>query len=266
MANQEDFKQRKIRELRLSFKVDLLQYEVPIVAFLLIRDDAIAFLLSQFALVYNIWTCSLIKARSAAESIITAFDAVRFPPFPLKRTRESRLFSRFAYIQLINTIDSLKEALAVHRHSGLAEGRADASIPLDIYLEAKGIPLNSPKLRNKLSKYTTIGRRWSELAGPSPFWLALYSDRAETIMCVPILILIFFFNINSQNNSKKIETLGSLATQVRLNCPEVVQILDCLKQNESIARMSGAGLNIYQIEDIITEIKKSRVEGDLDLN
>jgi hypothetical protein len=264
MANQEDLKQRNIRELRLSLKVDLLQYEVPVVARLLIGGDAIALLLTQFALVYNIWTYSLIKATSATDSIIAAFDAVRFPPFPPKRTRESRLFSRFAYIQLINTIDSLKKASAVHRLAGLVESRADASIPLDIYLEGKGIPLNSQKLRNKLSKYTTIGRRWSELAGPSPFWLALYSDQAETIMCV-LLILTFFSNFPSQNNSKKIETLNSLATQVRLNCPEVVQILDCLKRNETIAIMSGVGLSIQQIQDIITQIRNSGTQGEINL-
>jgi hypothetical protein len=44
MAIQETSKQINIRELGLSFKVDLLIHEVPLVTRYLIRDDAISFL------------------------------------------------------------------------------------------------------------------------------------------------------------------------------------------------------------------------------
>ena len=257
MADRENLQEKKIRELGLSLKVDLLIHEIPLVAHYLIRDHAVSVFLNQFTLVYNIWTCSLITGTSITDSIVAAFDAVRFPRFPPQRTRESYLFSRFTYIHLINIVDALKNSVAVHRLPGSIGGRPSASIPLDVYLEAKGLPIDNQKLRNRLSKYTTIGRRWSELAGPSPFWLALYSKHAETIMCVSSLILLFLdLNLHSQNNSKKLETLTSLAAQVQSDCPEVVQVLDCLKYNETLAIMSGESLNIQQIEDIISKTRK----------
>lgn len=180
-------------KVRLSLKIDLTPEQIPTVARSLIRSDAIAFLLTKCALVRDLWAASEIKATSTTDSIVAAFDAVRFPT---KDNGEPRLFLRFAYIQLVKTIDTLINISAAKRYTDKANLDAckrDTSRLLDIYLNAKGIPLTDRKLRDKLSKHITMGRRWFALGGSTLFWLSLYTNRAETTMYVPSFSMYITF-------------------------------------------------------------------------
>jgi hypothetical protein len=63
----------------------------------------------------------------------------------------------------------------------------DEGVYLDVYLAAKGKPLNNAKLRKELSGRKRIGRRLRQLIHPSSLLLAVYSDDAESIVYVLLL-------------------------------------------------------------------------------
>jgi hypothetical protein len=84
-------------------------------------------------------------------------------------------------------IDALVSAVSVERRAGHVHRRSDKdeSIYLDVYLVAKGKPLNDVKLRKELSR-RNIGRRLRQLMHSSPLMLAVYySDDAES-SCPPL--------------------------------------------------------------------------------
>ena len=118
-----------------------------------------------------------------SDAIITTFTTLKLVA---KGTKGARFVSRFAYIQLLITFDTLRYTLAPRR-ARRKIGRGDASAVLDIYLNVKGLALNNQRLRNRSSRQITIRRRWVERAGLLHFWLCLYLEIAETIMYVHLL-------------------------------------------------------------------------------
>ncbi len=57
-------------------------------------------------------------------------------------------------------------------------GCRDASIALDTDMVAQDGPPNQVSDRRLLLERKRVGRRWKQLAGPSPFFLLIYSDAA----------------------------------------------------------------------------------------
>lgn len=95
------------------------------------------------------------------------------------------LLPRLAMAQLYRLIKVLEARIARDRKAGgiaTSSGYGDASIALDIYATAQSQP--SPPSRGGLSHRKRLAKRWSELAGPWPLFVLIYSKEAENIMFV----------------------------------------------------------------------------------
>jgi hypothetical protein len=185
--------------VRPSIKQDLTPAQISLVAQDLIRRDASAFFMDNCQSIYEDWMSTLDRTTSvthgsANRSVIAAFDVL---DSILTSKNRASLPLRFAYVRLIQAIDALNAAATTGRLEGQVRrkgGYNNAGIAIDVYLSAKGKPLDAKELRSNVSEHVRISRRWSELAGPSPLLLSIYSGIAETIMCVPPLSLTCIFS------------------------------------------------------------------------
>jgi len=88
-------------------------------------------------------------------------------------------FAHFRLVQLIdfpkNVIQSKRERGQLHRE----RGRRNVSYALDIYQSAQKHPLTE---KRKLIDRIRLSRRWTVLAGPSPFFLMNYSGIAQAVV------------------------------------------------------------------------------------
>ena len=102
---------------------------------------------------------------SVSESVVAVFDTMH----SLAQSKiRKRLDLRFAYVHLKRVVDALN-------------GVTEASY-IDTYLYSKEHSLDISS--SQLSDYIHRGKRWSMLAGLSPFQLSVYSRLAETIVYV----------------------------------------------------------------------------------
>jgi ribosomal protein S3 len=82
---------------------------------------------------------------------------------------------------------SLKEIIANNRRNVLKNNRRDASVAIDIYVNAQDIMPGSnesdlQELRKNLNKRIDLSNHWADLGGDAPLLLLTYSDKAEGIM------------------------------------------------------------------------------------
>jgi hypothetical protein len=172
---------------RLSVKRDLTAAEIGSTAEILLRDDARSFFLCHSQSISAAWAASALAVRGdgIVPSVVAAFDEVH------RLTRDDRckrLPLRFAHLQLKYALDALHTAATKDRLRGLVQrkpGYSNASLAIDIYLNAKRNHPGEIPSRDRLSEYRRVSTRWPQLAGTSPLQLSVYSDAAETIMCVP---------------------------------------------------------------------------------
>jgi hypothetical protein len=176
--------QASTKKGRLNIKKNLTSEEIGLVASGLVTDDSIPFFLNNYGPIRDIWQSFLsarATARSTRDSVVVAFDLL----YGLLGVGGVGLLQRFAYVQLADAIDALVDAVSLEREAGRVHrerGYRSESVYIDVYLTAKGRPVNDRKLRNELSGRKRIGVRWRQLTYPSPLLLALYSDDAESIM------------------------------------------------------------------------------------
>lgn len=98
------------------------------------------------------------------------------------RSTENRDISRLAYIQLTRMLAALGKKIQDDRRHGLIVGersRRDATLAIDIYLRATG-----RTSRGEVYKPTSLGNRWTAIAGRYPLLLVTFTDVAERIMYV----------------------------------------------------------------------------------
>ncbi|KAK0702694.1 hypothetical protein B0H67DRAFT_468601, partial [Lasiosphaeris hirsuta] len=147
----------------------------------LVRQDAMFFFAvnSQHAQVY--WA-SLSKETNISSNT-NCFDPAIITSFRkldhiITSKESSPIMSRFAYIQLMRLFDTVEEIINSSRQLGLiyrAAGYRNASIALDIYMSVQEGYTNSGYRRRQLLERKRTGRRWRQLAGPSPLFLLVYS-------------------------------------------------------------------------------------------
>jgi hypothetical protein len=80
--------------------------------------------------------------------------------------------------------ESLKPVVRAERENGESHrerGERDISAIIDIYENAQR-PSDRRGLRDVILEHRRIGKRVESLAGPSPLFLLIYSDEAETVM------------------------------------------------------------------------------------
>jgi hypothetical protein len=202
------------------------------------------------------WVSSIqaTTSDSIVEAIVAAFDEVHRLT---KNKKSTRLSLRFSFVLLIHTIDALKAATKERLHC-LAQrkpGYSNASLAIDIYLNAKTNASEGDLSRVELSEYRRIGMRWSQIAGASPLQLSVYSDTAETIMCVPLALCVSsILNRHSNNNSIKPASLQALAAQVQETCPELAYLWTNFTDNRNVACSEA---DVHHIQNLIAQTRKT---------
>ena len=174
---------------------DLAGEEIILVARSLIRDSATIFLTENYPRICEEWA-SLFKATSLAcigsSTNMSAVAQLHVLGTIILSKDTPVLMLRLAYVGLVRVIETLKDEAAADRLAGKVarkRGRRDASVAIDTYLNFKGIASDRRLARIQLSRLTSIGRRLSLLAGPSPLLLCAYSEIADEIVYVPPLLL-----------------------------------------------------------------------------
>ncbi|KAK4032878.1 hypothetical protein C8A01DRAFT_20124 [Parachaetomium inaequale] len=120
---------------------------------------------------------------SSDPCIIVAFQAVD----GVICGRGTYLLRRLAYVQLMRLFISLTAIIKSERENGRLHRNPchrDATVAMDIYMSAQERRSNTRDLRRELQERKRFGRSWSDLAGPSPLFVLVYSDAAEPIVYV----------------------------------------------------------------------------------
>ena len=84
-------------------------------------------------------------------------------------------------MRLSDSLEQIVRSERVHGSSGQS-GRGDASFVIEIYKNAQDTSVDAKKLLALIRERRRIGRQWQRLAGPSPLFLLVYSNYAETIV------------------------------------------------------------------------------------
>ena len=178
---------RKSRGLRVSSKKNLTPAEIPVVADLLVSNDAISYFLHNRHLIYKSWMPFFalqpaVYNSSIETSVMAAVDTVLDV---LKGNRACRLLSRFAYIQLVWLINAYKTAATTDRveHKVPRDpGHGDTTIAIDMYLQKKREVSGETLTRGDISALCRTGRRWIVLAGRAPVSVFVFPRIADTIV------------------------------------------------------------------------------------
>ncbi|KAH8910544.1 hypothetical protein BR93DRAFT_964417 [Coniochaeta sp. PMI_546] len=121
------------------------------------------------------------NTASSDPSIVGAFKAV---DSVICGRRASSLLRRLAYVQLMRLFGSLEAIIEAERQKGRhhAVGHGNASVAVDIYIGAQE-SATGLKLRNGIVKQRRrAAKRGLAMSGPSPLFLLLYSDAAESLL------------------------------------------------------------------------------------
>jgi hypothetical protein len=236
----------RTKKSRLKIKKDLIPEKTDSVTSSLITDESIFFFLNNYDYICNVWVYFLsarATVQSAVDAVIAAFDVL----YCVISVRDARLLLRFAYVQLAKAIDFLVNTVSIEQCTGYVRlGYKDESVYINVYLAAKGKPLNDKKLRDELLGYKRISVRLRQLASLSPFLLAVYSDDAELIMCVLLSTSITKLTEHSQNTLISLPTLVSLVVKVGQLYPGLVRLLCNLAQEGERAIRSSARPNVVR--------------------
>src|SRR6266566_1778027 len=94
------------------------------------------------------------------------------------------LLRRLAFVQHKRISDLLQEIVRSERENGTGRGTGigDASVVMDIYKTAQENRLHPSKLNNAIDERRRTSRHWEMFAGPSPLFLLIYSEVAETVV------------------------------------------------------------------------------------
>jgi hypothetical protein len=187
---------------RIRIRQNLSKTEINVIAPALIRHDIRVFLPQNYEFLVEKWTeidRKISFENDPNKSVIAAFDLLYIIIEEKKQKKNTKdkenfvLTLRFAYIQLIRTVDICIKTTKINRSSNLIYrkiGYSDASFPFDIYLQSKRIVFDAKKRRNQLKEHIRIGRRLSVLTKSLPLFLCAYSNVADKIMYVLHFILI----------------------------------------------------------------------------
>ncbi|KAI0804238.1 hypothetical protein GGR55DRAFT_324178 [Xylaria sp. FL0064] len=154
----------------------------------LIGSDPIHFFAKNCKETISPWVAILRRTTPPAD--ITSSDprfvaAFRFlDTYLCSGGQGTSMLRRLAYFQHLRLSDSLEAIIKTERANGVPRksGYRDISIVMDIYERAQVSRIDTGALRRTLYERRRTSRGWTTLAGPSPLFLLVYSDVAETII------------------------------------------------------------------------------------
>ncbi len=170
------------------------------------------------------------------------------------------LLRRLAYIRLMQIFSSLETIIKSERESGQVNRlpcyRA-SSVAMDLYINTQERCSSQEKLRCELKERKRSGRTWSDLAGPSPLLVLLYSEAAEPIGYAnfPRPCMMYALIVRSKDFKKSDRaTMNMVAAGIHKDCPVkmVVAATDLMAKVDS-AISSGESLDLCQIAYRIKE-------------
>ena len=186
-------------------------------------------------------------------SVVVALDMVREL---LKSNRLCRLRLRFACVLLTWSIDAFKAVAATDRAErkvSRSVGQRDATVAINLYLEAKQKVSGEKLERSEVLRYCRAGRRWAELAGRSPLSVFIFPQIADTIVYVPFPPpLVETHGLERQNNSIRDSTLRTLAARIERNHPELIRSLTEVGEYAGLTS-SHTVCAISRLEDVATK-------------
>lgn len=153
----------------------------------LVRRDAIECFANNCKKIWEDWTSLLRKTTlppnvaSSDTRVIAAFRAV---DSVISRKKSICVLRWLAYVRLMALFDSLKLVVRAKGENGEAHrkrGDRDISAVIDIYKNAQR-PSDRRGLRDMILEHRRTGKRVKSLAGPSPLFLLIYSDKAKTVI------------------------------------------------------------------------------------
>jgi hypothetical protein len=242
----------------LSDKKNLAPADIPMVADLLINPDAISYFLCHCRLIYEkLMPFSAQQSQGSDNniktSVVVALDMVREL---LKSNRLCRLRLRFACVLLTWSIDAFKAVAATDRAErkvSRSVGQRDATVAINLYLEAKQRVSGEKLERSEVLRYCRIGRRWAELAGRSPLLVFIFPQIADTIVYVPFHApLVETHGLERQNNSIRDSTLRALVAWIEQNHPELIRSLTEVGEYAGLTS-SHTVCAISRLEDVVTK-------------
>lgn len=149
----------------------------------LVRYDAISFLDANLEIVLDDWITFL--AHTTLPSTIASSDPYVITVFRVLDGAidgSESIRSRLAHTQLIRVFKSLEDIIARERKGRRipgARGKGNATLAINIYESAQEQRSIS---RRRLVKRKQIARWWTTFAGPSPFFLIVYTEAAERVV------------------------------------------------------------------------------------
>lgn len=151
----------------------------------IVRPDAMAFFrdnrkesMKEWLLLVQMTTFP----RTIASSDPRLLEAFTTLDRAIAGSQVSHTLARFAHFRLVQLFDFLKNVVNSEREKGQLRGergRGNASYALDVYQSAQEHPLSG---KRKLIDRMRLSRRWTALAGPSPFFLMIYSGTAQAVV------------------------------------------------------------------------------------
>ncbi|KAH8889961.1 hypothetical protein GQ53DRAFT_622155, partial [Thozetella sp. PMI_491] len=149
----------------------------------LVRYDAITFLDANLEIILDDWITFL--ARVTLPSTISSSDPYIITVFQVLDGAidgSESIRSRLAQTQLIRVFKSLEDIIGRERKGRQflgARGKGNATVAINIYARAQEQRNIS---RRGLVKRKQIARWWTTFAGPSPFFLIVYTEAAERLV------------------------------------------------------------------------------------
>ena len=170
--------EKRLRTKRTKEKLARLLNNIP----KLVRQNPMALFVAHLENVLEDWITILVKTR--LPSGITSSDpfvTTAFQMLDSTMNENDAMRSRFANIQLLCTFKSLEDMIASERRNKQIQGRrgqGNPSVAITIYKNAQRQTVS----RRDLIERKRTARHWQTLAGPSPFFLVIYSEVAETVV------------------------------------------------------------------------------------
>jgi hypothetical protein len=152
----------------------------------LVRQDAIPYFTNNWERVLEHWI-NMQKFTALPDNISSSdprvISAFRELDGFISGVNGDRILKRLACIQLLRVFERLEDIISSESSYGTLQrqsGRGNASIAIDIFKSA----LQRPIQKYYVAELKRTARGLRELAGPSPFFLVIYSGIAEAVLWV----------------------------------------------------------------------------------
>jgi hypothetical protein len=166
-------------------------------ALLFVRENAIENFARTWKLTLSAWNLLLLKTtipQTISIADLNMSASVKVLHNTIAAREGSSLPPRFGYVQLARFLGALEERIKEGKGHGLIpleRGRVNASIAIDMFLDAQDAGSNDLLTRRKIWEFKRIGKRWETMIGPSVLLLSIYSDVAESFVYVSLRRLLF---------------------------------------------------------------------------